>query len=284
MQRRMSSVTRGGTSFFAFQDIITGTIGFIIVIAVFLALNIDRVIQISADADSPLADESRLKALHEQIAELRRRLPNPENVSPTEDEPALRRMIESLKASIAALSRVESTPNEDNGATPRTIDREILVEQQRLETEVEELRKRLQAQSAADADANARVRELENAVKDAQSRLVSTQDRKNVLRLIPDRANTSKEPVVVVVSADELRVHRFDGAEAVNLGDASALEKYLKTLPSIKFYVVLYFKPSGAGSFRIMTDKVRSMGFEIGYDLIPEEIEFDFGPQPRASQ
>jgi hypothetical protein len=280
----MSSATRGGTSFFAFQDIITGTIGFIIVIAVFLALSLDRVIHISTDPDSPLADESRLQALHEQIAELRRQLPNPRDASPSEDLPALRRMVESLKASIAALTRAKPTAEDDTSAASRMIDREILIERQKLEAELEDLRKRIQAESVAEIEQGARARELESAVKEAQSQLVSMQDRKNVLRLIPDRANTSKEPVVVVVTDDQLRVHRFDRAETFTLDVGSALEAYLKELSPLNYYVVLYFKPTGAGSFRIMTNKVRSMGFEIGYDLIPEEIEFDFGSEPKGGQ
>ena len=48
MRGRFQKSHGSAVSFFAFQDVITGTTGFLVIITIFLALNLDEVISVSS--------------------------------------------------------------------------------------------------------------------------------------------------------------------------------------------------------------------------------------------
>jgi hypothetical protein len=48
--------------------------------------------------------------------------------------------------------------------------------------------------------------------------------------------------------------------------------------------VVFYFKPSGANHFESLTKRARQEGFEIGYDVIPEDLDVEFQNNPSAGK
>jgi hypothetical protein len=157
----------------------------------------------------------------------------------------------------------------------------------RVREEVARVRAQVAATGAALAEAKekaaasqAAMVSLEQAVKQRESALLGERDRKNVLRLIPERTQTSKEPVLVLVTGAGLALQRFDAGEVVRVQRTRQFRDALEQFSSPDQYLVLYFKPSGAGRFDDLTEAAREAGFEIGYDAIPEEFEIEFRSTP----
>lgn len=267
-------------SFFAFQDIITGTAGFIIVIAVFLALNLEQVVPMSSEAESSRFESAQLTEIISQIAVLKAQVATVQAL-PNEDAPTLTRIIENLKKSIADLSGEKSAKASNNPTTDPVFDRETYVELQKQITIIGELKKALAEATALAGEQSPSLIALENAVKEAESKLQQSRDRQNVLRLIPEKNDTTKEPILVLVQNQRFQVMRFDTAETQTFTAIAALRTYLKDFAPSGHYVVFYFKPTGAHYFDILTDQVRSAGYEIGYDLVPENIELEMGTTHR---
>lgn len=274
MKARFRSGRPEGLSFFAFQDIITGTSGILIVIALFLSLNLDQVIQFSTDADASHQRQGDLSNILARVAALKAQLADFQKL-PVEDAATLQRMIAQLETTVLALS--QSTASQSTQSTQATdANRTKLIEYQKLLTAIQDL-------EVAERHAENRARieldqlpGLENKVKDAQSRLQASRDRQNVLRLIPERSDTTKEPVLVLVQSARLVMQRFDGSQPHTANSLFEFMEALKTLSAAENYVVFYFKPSGAKHFESLTERVRMAGFEIGYDVVPENIEFEF--------
>jgi len=272
MRGRFSKSGMGGGSFFAFQDIITGTAGFLIVIAVFLALGLDQVVGISDDNDPGLISESDLNPLLAEIARLKAEVGQLQ-VLPFQDETSLRRIVEELKASVAQLSQQPSS-----SATPLTtnlLDHEAQIEREKYLTKLQALETEIQKSANQLRMTSGDLIAMEQRAKDAEALLQQSRDRQNVLRLIPERGETTKEPILVLVTENSFVVQSFDGTKAEIARSHAALAKSLSALTPLKHYVVFYFKPSGAHHFAPLTKLVRSSGFEIGYDLIPEILELE---------
>ena len=116
---------------------------------------------------------------------------------------------------------------------------------------------------------------LESEVKKIQSLLQMSYDQQNVLRLIPEKSTTNKDPVLVVVDKTGFRIQLFDGSKSKSANSLEELMQTLTSFPSAQHYIVLYFKPSGALQFDEVTRRTRGAGYEIGYDLIPEHIQLE---------
>lgn len=271
MKARFRHGRSEGISFFAFQDIITGTSGILIVIALFLSLNLDQVIQVSTDADTAHQREGDLTRLIAQVAALKSQVAEVQKL-PGEDAPTLQRMIEQLEDTVLTLSAPVAAAQ--SPVTPMSRDRQI--EYQKLLTATQEAEASIETARQRAAKELALLPDLENQVKDAQSRLQASRDRQNVLRLIPERTDTTKEPILILVRASRFFVQRFDGSEAHAAASLSAFLELLQAFSPTQHYIVLYFKPSGAPHFERLTSQVREAGFEIGYDVVPEDIEFEF--------
>lgn len=275
MRGRFSKSGMGGASFFAFQDIITGTAGFLIVIAVFLALGLDQVVGVSEDTDPRLISEEDLTPLLAEITRLKAEVSQLQ-VLPAQDEASLKRMIEDLKTSISQLA---DETRRSSMVNPRLVesnlDREAQIEKERHLTKLATLREALEAARQQLQLSAQTLITMEQRTKDAEAQLQQSRDRQNVLRLIPERSDTSKEPILVLVRAETFLVQSFDGSKAQIARSHDALMESLADLSPAKHYVVFYFKPSGAHHFTTLTQQVRRAGFEIGYDLIPEILDLE---------
>ncbi|MDB6006344.1 MAG: hypothetical protein JWR15_3331 [Prosthecobacter sp.] len=274
MRGRFNKSDASVVSFFAFQDVITGTTGFLIIITIFLALNLDEVISVSSDADPNAALAVPLQEALQEIAKLKRAGPMTELAS-NENEETVTRMIAELKRSIERLappsdSKVPQRPSDES-----PLDREIRIEKQKLLTTIESLKKLLPDSTKNAAEAESKLAALESEIKEAESRLLKTYDQKNVLRLIPQKSSTNKDPVLVVIEKSGFRVHLFDGSKPQQASSLENLMQALIAFPAATHYVVLYFKPSGSLQFDDVTKRTRSAGYEIGYDLIPENIQLE---------
>lgn len=278
MRGHFSKSGMGGASFFAFQDIITGTAGFLIVIAVFLALGLDQVVGVSEDTDPGLVSEEDLTPLLNEITRLKAEVTQLQ-ILPSQDEASLKRMVEDLKVSISQLA--EETQR-SSMVSPRlnesTLDREAQIEKEKRLTQLATQRDALEAARQQLKLSAQNLIKMEQRTKDAEAQMQQSRDRQNVLRLIPERSDTSKEPILVLVRANTFLVQSFDGSKAQIARSEDALIASLADLSPEKHYVVFYFKPSGAHHFTALTQLVRRAGFEIGYDLIPEILELEASP------
>ena len=103
-----------GVSFFAFQDIITGTSGFLIVLTLFLALNLDEVLTEGPHASAPAKREGDLKSMQATILSLKNQVADWQN-RPADDEATLKRMIGQMQTTVADLD-AKLTPGLDRAA------------------------------------------------------------------------------------------------------------------------------------------------------------------------
>ncbi|WP_133793738.1 hypothetical protein [Prosthecobacter fusiformis] len=241
-------------------------------IAVFLALNVNDAATLSKDADGVGLNDIELADLAAKNALLNAEVKALQKL-PAEDGPALKRAIEALKASVLRLSADTFTSESVPLSDP---DREAQIEKQNLLTHIEEIKRAQEETSRRVTDAATQMAEVENQVKEAESRLLKTRDRSNVLRLIPERSDTSKEPVLILVQQPPWIIQRFDGGPSRTAYSIPEMLENLSSFSPATHYLVFYFKPSGAQHFDGVTSRARHWGYEIGYDLIPEEIQLEF--------
>lgn len=274
MQARFKRSHSSGVSFFAFQDVITGTTGFLIIITIFLALSIDEVIEISDEGEPNKAVAEALQKTLEHVSALKQ-VVDSSQMAPGENRETIKRMIEELRRSIDRLSPPTSSDPRQMTVEESNLSREVRIEAQKLLTKLDALKKLLPDTTKKASQAESRIAALESEVKDAQNRLQQTIDRENVLRLIPEKSNTSKEPVLIVVQKSHLKVQVFGDVSPKILNSDDELLETMRSYPTTSYYAVLYFKPSGALRFQDLTKGLRQAGYEIGYDLISEDIELD---------
>ncbi|MEN3940079.1 hypothetical protein WJU23_02215 [Prosthecobacter sp. SYSU 5D2] len=275
MRSRYSRRATPASGFFAFQDIITGTTGFLIMIAVFLALNLDDSPTLSTEGDAPDLRESELADLAARIAVLKEEVKGLQT-APVEDEASLQRSIEALKASILRLTSATPSSEEE---TSTKFDLEAKIERQKLLTKIENL-KRSQAESTRRvADAAVQLAAAEQLEKDAQAQLIQTRERRNVMKVLPERSDTGKEPVIVMVKQVPWLIQRFDRGDVHTAYSIQDLLANLKPLSPQTHYLVFFFKPSGAAHFESITNRARQAGYEIGYDLIQEGTEIELSKE-----
>jgi hypothetical protein len=276
MRGRFNKSGASTVSFFAFQDVITGTTGFLIIITIFLALNLDEVISVSHEPDPNKAIAEALQKTLEKVIALKG-LVTTAQLAPGETRDTVERMIDDLKRSISRLRSPEEMQAKKNPREESMLDREVRFEIKKLLVQIDLLKKQLPDTTREAAKAESKIASLESEVKDAMDRMQQTIDRKNVLKLIPERSATNKEPMLVVVQKKLLRLQFFDDSPTQMLNTGDDLMAALKACPPVKFYAVLYFKPSGALRFRDLTKLLREAGYEIGYDLISEGTELETG-------
>lgn len=250
-----------------------GTTGFLVLIAVFLALNLEDDSTLSKDVDAPGLREEELIELAAETARMNDEVKALQKL-PQEDEATLRRSIEALKASVL---RLTATSTEELPAAPQAPDREVQIEVEKLLTKIENLKREQEEATRRVADVTTSMTETETQVKDAEARLLQSRDKGNVLRLIPERSDTTKEPVLVLVQQPPWIIQRFDGGAARTAYSIPEMLEVLSPLSPATHYVVFYFKPSGSKHFEGVTNRVRLAGYEIGYDLIPENLQLEFG-------
>jgi hypothetical protein len=263
----------GGISFFAFQDIITGTSGFLIVLALFLALNLDEKLTEGTGAEPYAKREEELRSMLAQIVSEKNKVADYQQ-RPSDDAATLRRMIGQLTSTIAELD-AKPLPgmNRDADATGR--DRELRAEKDKLLSRLEKMNASAHEAEKLSSGINKDILDLEKKVIDAQSSLKRKRERKNVLSLIPERSGTKKEPILVLVQSSLIRYQRADGTPGGS-GSVNELINYLRQSTPATHYVVFYFKPSGSPHFEMLTKRARQEGYEIGYDVIPEDMDVEF--------
>lgn len=265
----------GGISFFAFQDIITGTTGLMIILMLFLALDLVP----STPQSGPEAKGAEpLAGVLKEVDMLKKKL-SALDQSPLENEAAIKHQIQQLDKTVAQLQLNTSTPK---GPDPKAeLDREVRIQRQAIMTAKDDLLAATEAETKRARAVFESLPALEQKIKDAESSLAQKQDLRNVLRLIPDRTQSVKEPIIVLVQASRIRLQTFQGTPPKDAFSIPDFVQSLKPYSPSTHYLVFYFKPTGVTFFDGLTAQARKSGYEIGYDLVPEKIEIEFTAAPR---
>ncbi|MES2594575.1 MAG: hypothetical protein V4662_04530 [Verrucomicrobiota bacterium] len=263
----------GGISFFAFQDIITGTSGFLIALALFMALNLDEKLA-EHTAEAPHAKRvEELSSMQAQIISVKQEVADWQQ-QPDMDETTLRRLIGQLTTSIAEMD-ARPTPgmNQEADATGR--EAKLRQEKEKLLTRMEGMNASIHEGELLASGLVKDIPDLEKKLLDLQSSLQRGKTRKNVISLIPERDGSNKEPVLVLVQGSLIRYQRPDGTPGGS-GSINDFVTYIRAVSPKTHYIVFYFKPSGSQHFEMLTKRARSEGYQIGYDVIPEDLEVEF--------
>jgi hypothetical protein len=275
--------TAGISPFFAFQDIITSAMAVVITIVMLLALDMGDPAQSGGagaarseleEELSKLLDElARINALLKEAQEKRSTLTNDPELLKGETS-ALRAELENLKVHVKQetqlLAKIES------GDTSKTLELEL----EKLAALSAAATQRLtQIKNEVEKSATA-LKEEEDELRKKEAQLAAEQAQKNNIKLIPERAQTSKEAVVVIVSENELLVQKLGHSEKKALRGGNLPEELgntLKEFSKLDQYLVFFYKPSGTRHFKSINKLASSKGFEIGYDTLPEDADITLG-------
>jgi hypothetical protein len=280
MSRRRLRNAGSPISFFAFQDIITSVSGILIIVTLLLSLQLGES-AISTDQERATAEqEARLAALLDEIT-IRRRAAV-QNAATR----AGRASAAELKARAAQLRAEADALTAQNAAhaaqsTGLAADGDSIQRDRQLAALSATMEPRRAAIRALEADSEKRGREAQaaaQAVEQAQAAVLEEQERRNVLRLIPESSTTNREPVVVILAARKWTLQRFDVADKKDGGTLADFHAALGNLSPLKQYLVFYGKPSAANDFAAYVDAGRGAGFGVGYDLVPEDVQIQLHP------
>ena len=276
------------TGFFSFQDIIMAVTGILIVVALILALQIDKVAElskagkISSDSESPLVSKDLLEDLENEVASLTENLDQirsakRKTASQAELKNYIKRMEDSvyrLNAKVGGMSVEEVDPDQLENIKKKAV--EILRLQQGIasaETEIEKIRKE-------DVVSAQELRNLERKVKEFEAQAIAARAKgKRSIRLIRELSDTTKEPIIVDVSANIINLMRFDDPNVIQLKTLNQFYKAIEKFKKQDQYFVLYFRPDGSERFNEVRQAVKNSGFEVGYDAISQGAILSLGEE-----
>ncbi len=278
MASRLRQSSSPKISFFAFQDIITAVSGILILIVLMLAAGLDKDAAVASNESNPelqnrlaelLAEQTHLEIetlrLRETLA-MAHSLPDTHQISIEVD--ALRNRLQQTRQRTADL-KAEAESQE---AATRQQDTllglaDLRSSLDKLRRDADDVEKRVSAAAAIG-------HQMEEQVRDAQSKLLMVKAREGQLWLVPGKDTSTMEPVLVTVSGSGLLVDRFDKpAERVVVNASSALagiDRQLEKFNKANQYLVFLIRPSGIELFEEVSEAVRGKGFSIGFDAIAE--------------
>lgn len=252
-------------SLFAFQDIVTGLCG---VMIVFVLL---QVVQLAEGRDLAVnqqyegeTSESEKQKLLEEIVRL---------------ETELR---EIRKRSDSVIVRSGEKANEQDVARTK----EELTEREKriaaLVSQVHDLETRVKAAKDADAQSRERIREMERTRRLLEQQLADAKNKKGIT-LIPERGS-SRIPIYIVCDAGGLTVYRpFEKDKPSRVLAARTLPMslvlFLDDIDHTTHLVVLLVRPSGVANMNVAVEALNNGSFKFGRDPLEENVDvvFDAG-------
>lgn len=273
-----------GGGLFAFQDIIMSVTGVLIVISLMLALQLDEVSAprrpsgISQDADPVGAGRVALELLLGDLAKAQSQLEMLQAGKRSEgDSSAVEAEIARNEDAIMRLKGRDQASAGDYSGDPITPELRVkIADIERLTQEtarVEARLAKLESESAGDAG---KLLELEKQVRETESMVAQSRMEKRKLRLSPEQSETTKEPVILVLSGKNFTIMEFDNPETKVLAGLTELERALARFRKVDQYFVLFVRPSGSSNFEAARNLIRIAGFEVGYDAVDETTELIF--------
>jgi hypothetical protein len=265
--------------------------GILIVIALMLALQIDKVTESTSDHQSSTTnlvsnDKDPSSSSPEELIRLEKELLAKKNLlgeirgasQSNESENQIEQEILKIEEQITRLSKPDG---EVESTIQFSVKWEVI---QKKYAEINRLRQEIKTQEEMLAALTPKVEngtekqiELEADVKEQEAAVVQLRLEKNKLQLIRELSDTTKEPVIVDVSQNKIVIMRFDKPEPLEMPSEESFKRYLKTCKTEDQYFVLYFRPSGASRFESLREIVKAAGFELGYDATEENTNLSLG-------
>lgn len=250
-------------SLFAFQDIITGLCGVLILIVLIMALDFVDVHEAqSARPEVAPIEDVTIEKLKSEIATLTSEL--------SAAKEAARHVIVSIKGAaapeVAAKLSAELTEKE----------RELAA----LISQTEDLRTRVAAARDADARSKKKVREMEETRRLLENRIAALRS-KNGITLIPERG-FHKIPVYLVCGRGGVEILRPVEKEAKRKwisfdGMDDGVTSVLSELDHTTHTVILLVRPSGVDRMIRLVELVKGLGFSYGRDPLEEDVDVSLG-------
>lgn len=217
--------------------------GILIVIALMLALQIDKVTDATSERENTKKnlfsnDKDPSSSSSEELERLEKEILAKKNViqemlaatQSNESENQIEQEIQKIEDQITRLSKPERDL-EPTIPSPLNWD-----EIKKRFAEINRLRQEINAQEEMLTSLVPRVEnstknqiEMETKVKEAESAVVQLRLEKKKLQLIRELSDTTKEPVIVDVSQNKIVVMRFDKPEPSEMASEESFKRYLKT-------------------------------------------------------
>ena len=256
---------------FIFLDLITALSGVLVLITMFLTTFLERGAPLfpgSAPRSSPQQEAELRSRLLERDQELRRAEELAERERWAEYSPReIRRM----------LRRLQGLPAEGQAggeANPDQILAEVGLNGLHEEVRAaEKVLEKIEAETRSEREKHER---LDRQVRQAQAGPFETLSRDRGIRLVRDGKDTTKRPVIVELAYAQTKLFPLD--QATNFLRLETDEKLVSRLrrelfgyPPDSHYIFLLVQPSGYGWFSEVRAGLQALGYEVGFDGVPED-------------
>jgi len=275
-------------SFFAFADIITAVSGVLIFVALLLATDLGVPTDSHSKSEKPEIEQQLQDTLAMQVDvdAQNQRLQELLTTAETAPDPAkLQDDIKRLRSQLAEEQKKQGAINDQMTESQDAIaKRDAVLGLTDLKANV--ARETLEAKTIASQDATVReeMAVLDQHLAGVQSKLLILRQREGKLWLIPDKASTTKEPILATVSASGVKLERFDRPDQTkNFGQSSArseFDSYLDGVKPVDQYIVFMVRPSGVALFEDLVKSARDKNIEVGFDALEENKDIYYSTPP----
>jgi len=129
---------------------------------------------------------------------------------------------------------------------------------------------------------------LDRQVREAQAAQVGALGADRGIRLVRDGRDTTKRPIVIELAHSQFKIFPLDQTSSMSLFEpsdraVSRLRQELFSFPPDSHFVFLLVQPSGYEWFSAVRSGLQSLGYEVGFDGIPEDPRLflpDMRPTP----
>ena len=251
-------------SLFAFQDIITGLCGIVILFVIVMIVDV----VMKRDA-SRASRETLTVELEDKTEELRAEIAS------------LKKELEQIKVSaksviVAAKDKAAPEIEAKLGKDFTQKEREVAA----LISQLNDLRTRYARAKEADAANKKRVYEMEETRRILEKRLTDLKSKKGVT-LIPERGEL-KSPVYLVLGRGGVEVVRPIRKNVYRKGYfandmETGLSDEFSKLDASAYTAILLVRPSGVNNMWSIVNFLKKLGFSYGRDPLEEDVEVDIG-------
>lgn len=248
-------------SLFSFQDIITSVTGIMILVTLMLGLELvqrtenspqQKTNELSAEMESTLETVAvEIGTVKEQLRERQQQVMDFAGIDPL-----------ALRQELADVEEI----NQRLAGELSTSERKRREAGHREEAAAAEKTRR-------DTDRRL-VEELQERIKEAQAELRRLKDSNRVI--YNPAAGTSKRPWVVEISDQGFLAAEIGKAErALQFADASSFRRWAARRDSRTEYFVLLIKPTGIDKFDAVSEALKKLNFDLGFDLLTASQTID---------
>ena len=256
---------------FVFLDLITALSGVLVLITMFLTTFLQRgsvLFPGSAAVRTPALETELQEQLLRRQQELNQAQEIAEKLRWAETSPReVRRMLRKLQGlSVEGGDAAEKTPEQ------------ILAEVglQGLREEIGQAEAELAKRESEVRQAREKHEALDRQVRGIQAGQAAALGEERGIRLVRDGRDTTKRPVIVELAYSQAKLYPLDQpGNFLRLESddrlASRLRRELFGYPPDSHFVFLLVQPSGYGRFAEVRAGLQALGYEVGFDGIPED-------------